>query len=1015
MSFFFVSLSFRSTSALLALTAATFAQGVKLSGALARPIGGDIYSYELNADGRYVFYIADQDQDDVFELYSTRTNGIRPPLKIAGTRVTGGDIFSALVTTQDRVVFAGDLDTDGVSELYSAPAEGGGFVKLNGPLVDRGQVRMTRDTVKVNAAGARVVYMASQDIAFTTELYSVPIAGGAAVKLNPAFLSGQDIASFEIASGAARVVYRANQDLQTAIELYSVPLLGGASVRLSPAGLGIASGFRIDEAGGRVAFVVTAGAGTQQLMVAPLDGSAPAQTLLTSSNVTVRALTPDGSQAICVVRRPSPLRSVLIAVKLDGSGVLDLHSELVSSNRFVFELDFTSDSRTLAFTVGPVAYDLYRAPLDGSAPELQLAQTLAGGRLEIDPSDRLVAHLGPQGELMSTRLDGSFPPTAIADHADTFHFTFDGGRVVYTRPTVIDFTSVVELFSVPSLGTSAPLRLSLPFPYRGSIGTSTDPAGFRLNRAGRAVYLADQFVDERFELLSVAADGSSTPRRVSGELPIGSVQGDVRSYTVSPDGDRAVYLADSEIQYQTEIFSVLTLGGSAPVSLHGPLGVGEHVESFTISSGGASVLYVLVKDISLERELRSVPIEGGPSALVAGPFTSLEVVATTASKAAFVVRSGGGVVDLLVAPVAGGAPPTTLHGGLTGLAGVLLTPNQARLVYTASASAGNGLFSVELNGASSPIPLDVGNGAGGLVLSADGTRAVYSANGLFSVLVDGSALPVRLSPLPGFVQVFPQKPLARGAWVFYRANHDDPNKFELYRATVDGSAAAIKLNAPLVSRGNVLTFGATSDGSRVVYQADQELDERFELYSAPAAGGGPVVKLNGALGNGDVGGDSFLEDIYYEPFVISPDGARVVFRAKAGARPGTERDLYSAPIDGGAPAIQLNPSVADSGVLAGVRFTPDGRAVLYRSYRFPQVPQTPWQFAVYRAAVDVPMSARRLSGVGATLGLGPGPDLFAFTLTPRGERVVYQLDQDEAGVIELFSAFVPRAHGAQRR
>ena len=75
-----------------------------------------------------------------------------------------------------------------------------------------------------------------------------------------------------------------------------------------------------------------------------------------------------------------------------------------------------------------------------------------------------------------------------------------------------------------------------------------------------------------------------------------------------------------------------------------------------------------------------------------------------------------------------------------------------------------------------------------------------------------------------------------------------------------------KLNSLLSVGGNVSDFVISPDAARVVYRADQQTDEVSELYSVPIAGG-PVTRLNGPL---PVGG------FIYSP-AISPDSARVAY------------------------------------------------------------------------------------------------------------------------------------------
>jgi len=112
------------------------------------PAGGNVSSglFDLDvvvsADSSRVIYRADQDTDEVFELYSVPIGG-GTPTKLNGALAAGGDVNSDLdfVVSPDstRVIYRADQDTNDVFELYSVPIDGGTPTKLNGTLPPRRQ------------------------------------------------------------------------------------------------------------------------------------------------------------------------------------------------------------------------------------------------------------------------------------------------------------------------------------------------------------------------------------------------------------------------------------------------------------------------------------------------------------------------------------------------------------------------------------------------------------------------------------------------------------------------------------------------------------------------------------------------------------------------------------------------------------------------------------------------------------------------------------------------------------
>ena len=212
--------------------------GVKLNGGLVT--GGDVRGFKLSPNSARVVYWADQQTDEVYELYSVPIGGpASSGVKLNGALVAGGDVgdgfgldFAFYISPNSaRVVYRADQQTDEVVELYSVPIAGpaSSGVKLNGALVGGGDVY----EASISPNSARVVYRADQQTHFVYELFSVPIGGpaSAGVKLNGAIVSGGWV-TFEgarISPDSARVVYQADQQTNEVFELYSVPIAGPAS------------------------------------------------------------------------------------------------------------------------------------------------------------------------------------------------------------------------------------------------------------------------------------------------------------------------------------------------------------------------------------------------------------------------------------------------------------------------------------------------------------------------------------------------------------------------------------------------------------------------------------------------------------------------------------------------------------------------------------------------------------------------------------------------------------------
>jgi len=101
------------------------------------------------------------------------------------------------------------------------PATGGTPVKLNGPLTTGGNV--SSDGLQFSPDGQTVLYRAKPGFFDPTELFIVPSTGGTPVKLNGSLVNGGNVTSLglQFSPDGSRVLYRADQDMDEVFEIYS--------------------------------------------------------------------------------------------------------------------------------------------------------------------------------------------------------------------------------------------------------------------------------------------------------------------------------------------------------------------------------------------------------------------------------------------------------------------------------------------------------------------------------------------------------------------------------------------------------------------------------------------------------------------------------------------------------------------------------------------------------------------------------------------------------------------------
>lgn len=201
---------------------------IKLNPPLSR--GKNVSDFQITPDKTAVVYRADQDTNDVFELYRVEFAHPGVSTKLNSPLPAGGDVWSEVITPDSSsVLYVADQTTDGVSELYRVPfATPGVSTKLNGPLVPGGNVFFDIGTTPDSSA---VVYRATQASANVIELYRVPFATpGLSTKLNGALPPNADVNSFRVTPNGTVVAYTVLQPLSNGPnadrfeELYSVAL-----------------------------------------------------------------------------------------------------------------------------------------------------------------------------------------------------------------------------------------------------------------------------------------------------------------------------------------------------------------------------------------------------------------------------------------------------------------------------------------------------------------------------------------------------------------------------------------------------------------------------------------------------------------------------------------------------------------------------------------------------------------------------------------------------------------------
>ncbi len=742
------------------LAALASAQSIRLNGPLAQPGSGDVTESRVSPDGAWVVYLADQELDETYDLFSVPSAGGAEPIRLNPTPVVGRSVARFEVAAAGgRVVFLANLERG----LYSVPLDGSAAaLELFPPLApDRRIVEF-----HIDPRGSRVVYTADQDQDEVYELYSAPVdASQGPVRISGSLVPGGDVAwspresHVAISPDGTRVLYRADQEQDGAVQLYSAPI-EGAALPLRLSGPLVALGGVVDFALSADSRWVVYRANQEQvdsleLFSAPIDGRREAlrlhPPLVADGDVGAFTsyfgefiqpdsyrITPDGRRVVYWADQEEEGLFELFSAPIEGFGrqrarrighgtILELSGELGPGESLFpfesFELDSTG-SRAVYLRFQDGAQQLFSAPVDRRGGEVRISDSLPLGAdvysYWVNPHGEQVLYYTSFGELYSVPSDGHLPALelgvspSLEGEDDDFTFSPDGMRVVFRTYELGRHLVSMELDGTGTVELGAPHH-----------GVQTWISGVQLASGGtRVVYSADPLETDVLELFSAPLDGSLPAVKLSGELlPGGPVRGTVADFQISPDGRRVVYRADQDLDDVYELYSAQLHGKKQRIKLHEPFVPGRSVPraGFQVAPDSMHVAFIADADTNDVHELYGVPIDGS------GPPVKLSASLTTGGD----VRSG-----------------------------LLFTPDGSRVLYLADAE------------------LD--------------------------------------------------------------------ERFELYAAPIDGSAAAVKLSGPLVAGGDVqpneadpnyglnIGFLVSPHGAWVVYRADQTACPRIAARLPPS-------------------------------------------------------------------------------------------------------------------------------------------------------------------------------------
>lgn len=194
---------------------------------------GDVFDFRISPDANRVVYVADQDTNNTYELYSVPIIGpSADSTKISQSMSNGAEVDEwnfEITPDSSRVVFvAGEAYVDW--NVFSVPIAGPNsqVVQISGPMTPGGFVYDFGERFTISADGTQVLYRADQDTPGISELYMAPVEGplGSSIKINGSMNPDGDISdsysepSYNFCPDRKCILYVADQDMDGIDELY---------------------------------------------------------------------------------------------------------------------------------------------------------------------------------------------------------------------------------------------------------------------------------------------------------------------------------------------------------------------------------------------------------------------------------------------------------------------------------------------------------------------------------------------------------------------------------------------------------------------------------------------------------------------------------------------------------------------------------------------------------------------------------------------------------------------------
>lgn len=828
---------------------------------------GVISSYSISSDGNYVVYSGNHTLSSPKHIYVVSTNGTGL-LKLNSDGIAGNNgAFNPQFSPDNlRIAFNHDRTVIGQHEVFIVDRNGTNEMQISPGITNLSSYQKT-----FSPDGSKFIFISSHAVVGKQELYSAATNGSGTVKLNVPLDNNTDVFFVGFSPLGDKVIYTSDDIVGDRWSMYSINIDGTNRVLLHANMKQESSATQkydpsitfIDDD----TFLYLADADYNNILELyriNLDGTGGTQvysppagySLLPSNGVYLTsALNSSKNEVAFSLRKSSSDDCILTVLNLTNLITHNIYDCNTNNNHYYRLSERLSDDSLLVMThdqMFQLSFDgNYKQELFFRNPEHATGFKIAPDNNTIFTNGRHFDNSFTFNTLENIKIDTHISQTVLADvnnYISEFFFA-PNSSIIHFFGFPGPNTGFFDLYKVNYDGTGL-LKINGATSYREF---SYDEGGFGyFPGTNRLAIYAEQGMTFKKEIFGMDYDGANY-----GKLHP-NIADDAEEFRISPTGDKILYALEQDVNNVNEIYSS-NLDGTGNVKLNGPLPSGGDVDyyRFEISPNGQKAIFLAEQDIDNVAELISVNMDGTSRVklhpnLSVGQYVNdfqftknnqkiifIGKVSSTTEEEIFSVNPDGSNFQKISGPMITNG---YIYSGYYDKTRFKISSNSQKVVFLANKEdlTKSELYSVNVDGTNlikiSPALTFPEASITGFEISEDSTKVIFRSNfenkdkdQIYSVDITGGNIK-RLSRTFSLGDYITSYSVVSDK-IIYRLVRDD--RAELYKINTDGTNH-IRLHNDLLTNQNVgLNYEISSDKSKIIYIINKSNSIKNNLYWAP--------------------------------------------------------------------------------------------------------------------------------------------------------------------------------------